>query len=82
MPVCRAVAIRYGYVARPRQDRWHRKPTALFGGIAIAVTVIGLALIGGDIRELAPLLISGAFICVVGVTDDILSLKPSTKAHR
>lgn len=35
-PVVRGVAIRQGWVARPRADRWHRKTTALLGGIAIA----------------------------------------------
>lgn len=29
----RHLAHRYGWVARPRVDRWHRKPTALFGGV-------------------------------------------------
>ena len=39
-PVVRFVAIKKGWVARPREDRWHKKTTALFGGIAI---FIGLA---------------------------------------
>jgi UDP-GlcNAc:undecaprenyl-phosphate GlcNAc-1-phosphate transferase len=34
-PVVRLVAIRNGWVARPREDRWHKKATALMGGIAI-----------------------------------------------
>ena len=34
-PVVRFLAIRRGYVARPREDRWHKKTTALMGGIAI-----------------------------------------------
>ena len=34
-PACRFVAHRLGYVARPKEDRWHQKPTALFGGVAI-----------------------------------------------
>jgi UDP-GlcNAc:undecaprenyl-phosphate GlcNAc-1-phosphate transferase len=29
----RQLAHRYGWVAQPRDDRWHRKPTALFGGL-------------------------------------------------
>src|SRR5260370_35592862 len=31
----RPVARRAGWVAKPRPDRWHRKPTALYGGIGI-----------------------------------------------
>ena len=34
-PVVRLVAIKNGWVARPREDRWHKKETALMGGIAI-----------------------------------------------
>ena len=33
--VVRLAAPRYGFVAEPTADRWHRKPTAMFGGIAI-----------------------------------------------
>ena len=79
VPLCRALAIKKEYVARPREDRWHRRPTALFGGIAIAVTAVVLGLIGGDWRALALPLAGGALIFIVGLTDDVLSLKPSTK---
>jgi UDP-GlcNAc:undecaprenyl-phosphate GlcNAc-1-phosphate transferase len=79
VPVCRAIAIRKGYVARPRQDRWHRRPTALLGGVALAVTVFGVALQGGDYQRLAILMGAGALMFVVGLADDILSLKPATK---
>src|SRR5206468_2168776 len=48
VPICRSIALKKGFVARPRKDRWNSRPTALFGGVAIAVTVLGLALAGGD----------------------------------
>ncbi|MEO6950188.1 MAG: hypothetical protein ABI321_00140, partial [Polyangia bacterium] len=31
----RGVTRRLGLVAKPRADRWHKKPTSLFGGVAI-----------------------------------------------
>src|SRR5438046_2506329 len=34
-PVVMIFARRMGWVARPREDRWHSKPTALMGGIVI-----------------------------------------------
>ena len=34
-PVVRHLALGQGWMARPTEDRWHRKPTALMGGIAI-----------------------------------------------
>jgi UDP-GlcNAc:undecaprenyl-phosphate GlcNAc-1-phosphate transferase len=34
-PLVRAFAHRAGWIDRPKADRWHKKPTALMGGIAI-----------------------------------------------
>ena len=34
-PVVRQVAVRSGRIALPTEDRWHTKPTALLGGVAI-----------------------------------------------
>ena len=79
VPLCRTIALTRGYVARPRKDRWNKRPTALFGGVAIAVTVLGLATAAGDLLALALPLIGGLLIFIVGVTDDIHSLKPTTK---
>ena len=79
VPVCRSIATRKGYVAQPRGDRWHSKPTALFGGVAIAVTTLFLAVVSGHAQDVALPVIAGFLIFVVGLTDDILSLKPSTK---
>ncbi len=31
--VVRCLALRYGWVAPPREDRWHKKATALHGGV-------------------------------------------------
>lgn len=79
VPACRAVAVRTGHVAAPRSDRWHRRPTALFGGVAIVVSTVALVLVGGTARDLGLPLVAGVLIFIVGLTDDILSLKPSTK---
>jgi len=79
VPVCRKIAIKKGAVARPHKDRWNSRPTALFGGVAIAVTVMVVALAGGDLLQLALPLVGGLIIFIVGVVDDVLSLKPTTK---
>ncbi len=79
VPVCRAIALKKGFVAKPRKDRWNSRPTALFGGVAIAVTVLCVALVGDDFLQLALPLIGGFAILIVGVTDDVISLKPTTK---
>jgi UDP-GlcNAc:undecaprenyl-phosphate GlcNAc-1-phosphate transferase len=79
VPFCRSIALKAGYVAQPRQDRWHRRTTALFGGAGIAVPTLLLALAAGDLAQTGLLLAGGAVMFAVGLTDDILSLKPSSK---
>lgn len=79
VPLCKLVARRYGYVALPKADRWHRRPTPMFGGVAIALTLFICIGILGGVRFHAVLLACGAVIFGVGLTDDILTLKPSTK---
>src|SRR5262249_18816654 len=79
VPACRVLALRYGYVAQPREDRWHGKPTPLLGGIAIAIPALVLSAAAGDWSELPVLLGAGLVMFLVGVTDDLVSLKPATK---
>jgi UDP-GlcNAc:undecaprenyl-phosphate GlcNAc-1-phosphate transferase len=38
-PVVRALAWRWGLIDPPKHERWHTRPTALLGGIAIALAV-------------------------------------------
>jgi UDP-GlcNAc:undecaprenyl-phosphate GlcNAc-1-phosphate transferase len=78
-PLCRLMAHRYGYVAKPKEDRWHKRPTALFGGVAIALTTIGLGLAVARDLQMWQLLGCGLAIAAFGLADDILTLKPSTK---
>lgn len=51
-PVVRLLAIRKGWVAKPREDRWHKKTTALFGGIAIFIGLVVPLYIVGDFHTL------------------------------
>ena len=79
-PVVRALARRRGVVARPKSDRWHKKPTALLGGGAIftVVAAVNLALV-----PLTPqarvVLGASAFLFLVGLIDDFFNLKPYQK---
>jgi len=79
VPLCRMLAVRSGYVARPREDRWHRRPVALFGGVGIALVFFSCLAGFGVAAQLPVLTISAAAMFVTGVVDDVLSLKPSTK---
>ena len=79
VPVCRLAALRLGFVAAPRADRWHRRPIALLGGVAIGVSLFLQAIVVGDVLKLGVLVSSAAIMFVMGLADDIWSLKPATK---
>ncbi|NOT48734.1 MAG: hypothetical protein HOP17_13420 [Acidobacteria bacterium] len=78
--VVREFARRKGYVAKPKSDRWHKRPTAMLGGAAIFGTTL---LIYGILvpHTFESLIIIGAssFLFVVGLLDDILNIKPYQK---
>ncbi len=78
-PLCRMVAQRLGCVAKPSADRWHRRPTALFGGVAVVVTVIGLALTIEPRGFIWHVIAAGGLIAAFGFVDDLMHLKASTK---
>jgi UDP-GlcNAc:undecaprenyl-phosphate GlcNAc-1-phosphate transferase len=77
--LCRTFARRYGFVAAPRADRWHGRPTALLGGVGIATTVLGLHLIVIGVSTIPVLLVGAAAMFAIGLIDDVVSLKPATK---
>ncbi|MBS1816599.1 MAG: glycosyl transferase [Acidobacteria bacterium] len=79
VPLCRTLARGYGFVATPRADRWHARPTALLGGVAIATTVLALHVTFIGVTGLPILLVAGLAMFAIGLIDDIVSLKPATK---
>lgn len=78
-----ALAHRRGWVAKPKVDRWHSRPTALFGGVAIFATfALGCAFLFGRLAvrpDLLGLLTGGAVIFSVGLLDDRKPLNPMVK---
>jgi UDP-GlcNAc:undecaprenyl-phosphate/decaprenyl-phosphate GlcNAc-1-phosphate transferase len=79
IPLCRMIAVRLGYVSPLRGDRWHRRPIALGGGVAIGLTLLAGLLVFGAGGQITVLLVCGALIFATGLADDIWSLKASTK---
>ncbi len=76
----RAYATRRGFVAAPKSDRWHARPTAMLGGVAIyATTIIGYFLFVPFTRESAILLAGGTVLFAVGLVDDIFNIRPYQK---
>lgn len=79
-PVVKAAAGRLGIVAKPKEDRWHKKVIPLMGGIAIFTAFMTTYLIfmrGGKVNM--GLVVGGASIFLLGVVDDIRGLSPRTK---
>ena len=71
---------RYGYVAEPREDRWHKKPTALLGGVGIFFSFIIPALIFIPLDKLTiGILLCATSIFALGLYDDIREVKPYVK---
>ena len=77
----RGVARRMSWVARPRADRWHLRPTALLGGVGIFVgfMVSYLAWRPARIDGDALLVACSAAMFLLGLVDDRIQLKPYTK---
>jgi UDP-GlcNAc:undecaprenyl-phosphate GlcNAc-1-phosphate transferase len=88
-PIVQIVARRYGMVAKPKTDRWHKKPTAMYGGVAIWVSVIVsyLAFIRPAMglgrhfpsSHLDVVIGASTFLFLVGLADDFFHTKPYQK---
>ncbi len=79
-PVVAALARHYGVVAKPKTDRWHKKPTAMLGGVAIFLSVLipNLFLVPDTTYEYV-IIRASTFLFVVGLVDDLIHLKPYQK---
>src|SRR3989442_16005106 len=79
-PAVITLAWKRGWVARPRQDRWHSQPTALMGGVAIVLGTAAAWLICGDWASLAPVAVAAAVMFLLGLADDsLIELRPHHK---
>lgn len=79
-PLIIKLSNKYGFIVEPRDDRWHKKPTALLGGIGIFLAFIIPYLIFIPLDRLA----IGAILCmsiifILGLADDIFSVSPQVK---
>jgi len=78
-------ARKYNLIAKPKADRWHQTPTALFGGVAIVLTfLLASACVLARYTpprsyELTGLFVGGVFLFALGVRDDAIPLNPLVK---
>jgi UDP-GlcNAc:undecaprenyl-phosphate GlcNAc-1-phosphate transferase len=79
-PLIRALARRIGIVAKPKTDRWHKKPTAMLGGIGIWLSVVITYLLFLPHNSQTWVIVAcSTFLFFVGLVDDILHIKPYQK---
>lgn len=78
--VVREVARRIGFVAKPKVDRWHQKPTAMLGGVSVFVTVaICYIFFVPHVQQGWIILAASTFLFLVGLIDDRFHIKPYQK---
>jgi UDP-GlcNAc:undecaprenyl-phosphate GlcNAc-1-phosphate transferase len=76
----REIARRYGLVAKPKADRWHTRPTAMYGGVAIyAATALGYLVLVPKTTESLIVFAAATILFIVGLVDDLLFIKPYQK---
>ena len=85
-PFIRKLALKSGQVAIPKENRWHRKETALLGGVGIFSTMIitwfSGALWGGWTtfgQPYLPMVLCASGIFLLGLFDDIFNMDPQHK---
>jgi len=85
-PLVRRLAVKEGFIVRPRDDRWSKKPTALLGGVGIFSSLIIVWLTAAIMinfkaafRPLLPLAIGGAAVFLLGLIDDLFEISPQHK---
>ena len=80
-PAVRRLALRFDISATPAEDRWHRRPVPLLGGVAIAIGLAAsLALTSAD-RRLFPVILYSGVMFALGVFDDVRAVKPLPKLY-
>jgi UDP-GlcNAc:undecaprenyl-phosphate GlcNAc-1-phosphate transferase len=84
-PMVRAFARSRGLVAQPKVDRWHKKPTAMLGGLAIwfsvIVTYISFTSLGFIPESVygRTIINASTFLFLIGLLDDLFHSKPYQK---
>ncbi len=79
-PVVIKLANIKGWIVAPRSDRWHTKPTALMGGIAIYLSFIIVILLSSIHFSINWAIVTALSIMfLTGLIDDLKELKPIFK---
>jgi UDP-GlcNAc:undecaprenyl-phosphate GlcNAc-1-phosphate transferase len=83
--IVRRVALANGWMAKPREDRWHREPVALHGGVGVLVALLLACVLvpstpsALDLSLVAAILPGLLVLAVTGLVDDVRHLRPWSK---
>ena len=79
-PAAAWLAGQVGAVSLPADDRWHRRPTPVLGGIAIVGgTIAAMLALGTFSRAVAGVAAASLTIFLIGLVDDRIKLRPTAK---
>ena len=79
-PVVLHLARRQGWIAHPTVDRWHDRPVALLGGIALFLAVaVAVAGSGALSAYTWPVWSGAALVFAIGLADDLWDVRPEVK---
>lgn len=85
-PLIKKLALVSGQVAVPKDARWHRKETALLGGISIFSAMTAAWLVAAGLadwstygRPYLPMVLCAVAIFALGLVDDIFDMDPQHK---
>lgn len=85
-PLVRKVAITTNQIAIPKDNRWHKKETALMGGIAIFISFIAVWIISANVMgcysfgtPYLPIILCASGVFFLGLADDIFNMMPQHK---
>jgi len=85
-PLVRRLATAAGQVSVPKDTRWHKKETALLGGVAIFVSTVMLWVVAVFLldwpslgKPFLPLVLCASGMFILGLVDDIVNMDPQHK---
>lgn len=80
-PLVKALAIRFGFVDIPKDERrMHQKPIPTIGGVAIFTAFLLVFLVMCDLsREMLGMLLGGIIVVIMGIIDDKYDLDAKLK---
>ncbi len=80
VPLARHIALRQGITDNPAPGKSHRSPTPYLGGVAIALGAMTCSVVlPGWESQAAVILAAAALVAVIGLFDDIRTVRPSLR---